>query len=59
MRDFKDGKIFREFPLISPDWEGEFNLKLILKEEPIHIIRKAVLLLINIQQLEERKNKRK
>jgi len=56
-RDFKDGKIFRELPLIPPEWKDEFDLKIILKEEPIYIIPESVLFLTNIQQLEERKNK--
>ncbi|MEW5815655.1 MAG: DEAD/DEAH box helicase family protein, partial [Spirochaetota bacterium] len=54
-RDFKDGKIFRELPLIPPEWQEEFDLKVILKEDPIHIIPEGVLFLTNIQQLEERK----
>ncbi len=58
-RDFKDGKIFQELPLIPPEWQEEFDLKVILKEDPIHIIPESVLFLTNIQQLEERKNKKK
>jgi len=58
-RDFKDGKIFRELPLIPPEWQEEFDLKVILKEDPIHVIPENVLFLTNIQQLEERKNKKK
>ncbi|MEM3318788.1 MAG: DEAD/DEAH box helicase family protein, partial [Thermoplasmatales archaeon] len=38
VRDFKDGWIFRELPLIPPEWQEEFDLKVILKEDPIHII---------------------
>lgn len=57
-RDFKDGKIFRELPLIPPEWREEFDLKVILKEDPIHIIPEAVLFLTNIQQLEERRNRK-
>ncbi|RLL85438.1 hypothetical protein CN13_07535 [Petrotoga sp. HKA.pet.4.5] len=58
-RDFKDGKIFRELPLIPPEWQEEFDLKVILKEDPIHIIPEAVLFLTNIQQLEQRESKKK
>jgi len=58
-RDFKDGKIFRELPLIPPEWKEEFDLKVILKEDPIHTIPEAVLFLTNIQQLEERQGKKK
>lgn len=57
-RDFKDGKIFRELPLIPPEWQEEFDLKVILKEHPIHIIPEAVLFLTNIQQLEQRESKK-
>ncbi|HOV92442.1 MAG TPA: DEAD/DEAH box helicase family protein [Candidatus Kapabacteria bacterium] len=57
-RDFKDGKIFRELPLIPPEWREEFDLKVILKEDPIYVIPEDVLFLTNIQQLEERKNKK-
>ncbi len=57
-RDFKDGKIFQELPVIPPEWKEEFDLKVILKEDPIHIISEAVLFLTNIQQLEERKNRK-
>jgi type III restriction enzyme len=58
-RDFKDGKIFRDLPIIPPEWREDFDLKVILKEDPIHIIPDAVLFLTNIQQLEERENKKK
>lgn len=58
VRDFKDSKIFRELPLIPTEWQEEFDLKVILKEDPIHIIPEAVLFLTNIQQLQERKNKK-
>jgi len=59
IRDFKDGKIFRELPLIPPEWQEEFDLKVILKEDPIHVIPEGVLFLINIQQLEKRQSKKK
>jgi len=57
-RDFKDGKIFKELPLIPPEWYEDFDLKVILKEDPIHIIPESVLFLTNIQQLQERKGKK-
>jgi len=56
-KDFKDGKIFRELPIIPPEWQEEFDLKVILKEEPIHIISESVLFLTNIQQLEKKHKK--
>jgi type III restriction enzyme len=57
-RDFTDGNIFRELPLIPPEWQGDFDLKVILKEDPIHVIPEDVLFITNIQQLEERKSKK-
>jgi type III restriction enzyme len=57
-RDFEGGKIFRELPLIPPEWQEEFDLKIILKEDQIHIIPESVLFLTNIQQLEERKSRK-
>ena len=58
-RDFKNGKIFKELPLIPPEWVNDFDLKVILKEDPIQTIPESVLFLTNIQQLEERQNKKK
>ncbi|MDL1971240.1 MAG: DEAD/DEAH box helicase family protein, partial [Candidatus Desulfofervidaceae bacterium] len=57
-RDFKDGAIFKKWPFIPPEWEEKFTLQVILKEDPIHVIPESVLFLTNIQQLEERKNKK-
>ena len=57
-RDFKDAEIFKKWPFIPPEWEEDFNLKVILKEDPIHVIPDRVLFLTNIQQLEERKSKK-
>ena len=57
-KDFTDGNIFRELPLIPPEWQGDFDLKVILKEDPIHVIPEDVLFITNIQQLEERKSKK-
>ncbi len=58
-RDFKDGKISRELPLIPKEWQEDFDLKVILKEDPIHVIPEGVLFLTNIQQLEQRQSKKK
>lgn len=58
-RDFKDGKIFKELPIIPPEWQEDFNLKVILKEDPIHVIPESVLFLTNIQQLEKRQSNKK
>jgi type III restriction enzyme len=55
-KDFKDGRIFTELPLIPSEWQQQFDLKVILKEDPIHTIPDSVLFLTNIQQLQERKS---
>ena len=57
-RDFKDGAIFKKWPFIPLEWEEEFDLQVILKEDPIYVIPESVLFLTNIQQLEERENKK-
>jgi len=57
-RDLKDGAIFKKWPFIPPEWKEEFDLQVILKEDPIHVIPDSVLFLTNIQQLEERRTKK-
>jgi type III restriction enzyme len=58
-RDYRDGKIFNDIPIIPPEWEDIFDLKVILKEDPIYNIPETVLFLTNIQQLQERANRKK
>jgi type III restriction enzyme len=53
-RDFEDGKIFKQYPFIPDEWKQDFDLKVILREDPINIIPENVLFLTNIQQLQER-----
>ena len=53
-RDYENGKIFREIPLIPPEWSDQFDLKAVLKEDPISSIPDSVLFLTNVQQLQER-----
>jgi len=49
--------IFENLPLIPPEWEDDFNLTVITKEDPIHTVPEGVLFLTNIQQLEKREGK--
>ena len=58
-RDYQDAKIFASIPLIPPEWVDTFNLKVILKEEPFYSIPDSVLFLTNIQQLQEKANRKK
>lgn len=57
-RDFEDGKIFKKYPFIPPEWHDDFDLKVVLREDPIHVIPDEVLFLTNIQQLEEKKKQK-
>jgi len=56
-RDFEGRKIFKAHPFIPPEWEDSFNLRVILRDEPIGVIPEDALFLTNIQQLEEKGNK--
>jgi type III restriction enzyme len=58
-RDFKEGEIFRKWPFIPPEWLLEFNLDVVLRDDPVPKKEKEVLFLTNIQRLEERETKRK
>jgi len=57
-RDFKNAEIFKKWPFVPPEWEDDFNLKVIPKEDPIHVIPDDVLFLTNIQQLQDRRSKK-
>ena len=58
-RDYQEGKIFHEIPLIPPEWTNRFDLKVILKEDPINIIPDSVLFLTNVQQLQDKASRKK
>ena len=58
-RDYQDGKIFTAIPLIPPELYDSFNLKVILKEDPFYTVPDSVLFLTNIQQLQEKSNRKK
>jgi type III restriction enzyme len=56
-RDFEDGKIFKEYPFIPDEWKQDFDLKVVLREDPINFIPEHALFLTNIQRLQEREDK--
>ena len=58
-RDFTEGKIFKEWSFIPSGWKEDFRLKVILREDPLRAIPEDVLFLTIIQQLEERRNKKR
>src|SRR5438552_12342182 len=52
-RDFASNRIFRELPLIPPEWRGTFSQKVILRSETSEPDSSGTLLLTNIHQLYE------
>ena len=49
--DFGGGRIFREDPVIPPEWAGDFNLDVVLQNESGGAAAEGVLYLTNIHQL--------
>jgi len=58
-RDFQDGKIFRRYPFIPDEWKPLFDLKIVLRDDPIPSQKENIFFLTNIQQLEERQAKKR
>ena len=54
-QDFADGKIFREDPLIPPEWTSDWQMRVILQDEPTSATTPGTLYLTNVQRLYERK----
>ena len=52
--DFEHGAIFRNDPVVPPEWRADFDLSVCLRDEPIPASAAGVLLLSNIQALYER-----
>ncbi|MGH3829076.1 MAG: DEAD/DEAH box helicase [Pseudonocardiaceae bacterium] len=52
--DFEHGAIFHNDPVLPPEWRGEFDLAVCLRDEPIPAAAPGVLVLSNIQALYER-----
>jgi len=52
--DFEHGAIFRDDPVVPPEWRGDFDLAVCLRDEPIPAGAPGVLVLSNIQALYER-----
>ncbi|MCD6429406.1 DEAD/DEAH box helicase family protein, partial [bacterium] len=58
-RDFQDGKIFRQYPFIPDEWKPLFDLKVVLRDDPIPSQKENIFFLTNIQQLEERQTRKR
>jgi type III restriction enzyme len=52
-KDFASNWIFRELPLIPPEWRGQWNLKVILRGDSTEPDPSGNLFLTNIQQIYE------
>jgi type III restriction enzyme len=51
--DFGDGATFRVNPLVPPEWAEDFDLTVILQDDPSPVTTRGVLYLTNIQRLYE------
>ena len=56
-KDFADNRIFRQLPLIPPEWRGGFSQKVILRGEATEPDPSGNLFLTNIHQLYESRDK--
>ena len=52
--DFEDGRIFRQDPLIPPEWQHEWDVKVVLQDQPEAGAAAGLIYLTNIQRLYER-----
>lgn len=52
--DFEHAKVWRSDPLVPPEWRGDFDLQVCLRDDPIPASAPGVLALTNIQALYER-----
>jgi len=52
--DFEHGAIFRDDPVVPPEWRGDFDLAVCLRDEPIPTGAPGVLVLSNVQALYDR-----
>jgi type III restriction enzyme len=51
--DFGDAATFRRDPLIPPEWEPDFDLTVLLQDDPAPVTSRGVLYLTNVQRLYE------
>ncbi len=51
--DFGDGATFRRDPLVPPEWAEEFELTVLLQDDPAPVTTRGALYLTNVQRLYE------
>lgn len=52
--DFEDNKIFRRDPLIPPEWTNDWQMTVILRDDPTPSSTRGTVYLTNVQRLYER-----
>lgn len=53
--DFEHGAVFRRDPLIPPEWSTDFDLQVVLRDDPAPVTATGVLWLTNVHVLYERR----
>src|SRR5215210_1045488 len=51
--DFGDGATFRRDPLVPPEWAEDFELSVLLQDDPAPVTTRGALYLTNVQRLYE------
>lgn len=51
--DFGDAATFRRDPLVPPEWSSDFDLAVLLQDDPAPVTSRGVLYLTNVQRLYE------
>lgn len=52
--DFDAGRVFREDPIIPPEWRRDFDLEVVIRDDPAPMTAPGVLALTNVHVLYER-----
>ena len=52
--DFDAGRVFRDDPIIPPEWKRDFDLEVVIRNEPAPMTATGVLALTNVHVLYER-----
>ena len=53
--DFEHGRVFATDPVVPPEWRGDLNLAVVLRNDPVPRTATGVLALTNVQVLYERR----
>jgi type III restriction enzyme len=53
--DFEHGRVFRDDPVLPPEWREDFDLQVVLRDDPAPLTSAGALLLTNVHVLYERR----